>query len=481
MEHQSPTTIVTPEFQKDLALAANHQNRKSRQLKIAAGALAGIGAAAAMMSFSPAPIDPEKYNENDPIPLPDNPEETTVVRDDMSFQDAFAAAREAAGPGATFQWHGKVFSTYYSNEWDQLSRDEQLDFTHSALNLQPENRASENRNSFNIYEKAPVATHTDDEMSFRDAFAVARQEVGGGGIFDWHGRTYHTYTRGEWSRMSAEDRLLFRESASNPLFAEDYEGSEDFDEVNFDNADTETQANAYTDDEFLGTRTVSMDGEEVTVGIYLHNGTPEIRIDADQNGTYEYAYDGDSSQIVDIHTGEPVLGNNLAPNSEIPVRSDEIMIDGHMAWVTAFEDGRVEANVDTNDDGTPDSLVSLNPSGHMQLFNSQGELVHEEQIDPSLLNTMRGESTYNEDPSLNPIHFVAGSMVSNDNDFSAEHNVKTEQDDTAHQAAKIEHTADTPLPTDDTANTITHNDYYPDDTAQHDAGFDNQSAVDDWV
>lgn len=38
--------------------------------------------------------------------------------EDMSFGEAFAAAREDLGPGETFEWHGNVYSTYTAEEWN---------------------------------------------------------------------------------------------------------------------------------------------------------------------------------------------------------------------------------------------------------------------------------------------------------------------------------------------------------------------------
>lgn len=51
-----------------------------------------------------------------------------------------------------------------------------------------------------------VATSVDDSMTFNEAFAAARHEVGAGGIFTWHGHTYSTFYKEEWDAMSPEDR-----------------------------------------------------------------------------------------------------------------------------------------------------------------------------------------------------------------------------------------------------------------------------------
>lgn len=51
-----------------------------------------------------------------------------------------------------------------------------------------------------------VATSVNDDMSFGEAFAAARVEVGPGGCFEWHGNIYGTYTADEWNNMTAQER-----------------------------------------------------------------------------------------------------------------------------------------------------------------------------------------------------------------------------------------------------------------------------------
>lgn len=53
----------------------------------------------------------------------------TSVNDDMTFAQAFAAARAEVHAGGVFEWHGNVYGTYYGNEWDALSPDQQSAFT----------------------------------------------------------------------------------------------------------------------------------------------------------------------------------------------------------------------------------------------------------------------------------------------------------------------------------------------------------------
>lgn len=55
--------------------------------------------------------------------------------------------------------------------------------------------------------------HVTDRMSFSQAFAAARAEVGPGGAFVWRGGVYGTYTAEEWNAMSPADRAAFTETA----------------------------------------------------------------------------------------------------------------------------------------------------------------------------------------------------------------------------------------------------------------------------
>lgn len=70
--------------------------------------------------------EPEPESEPEPEPTPEpivghNMPVAHGVNDNMSFNEAFAAARHEVGPGGLFEWHGQVYGTYYGNEWDAMS------------------------------------------------------------------------------------------------------------------------------------------------------------------------------------------------------------------------------------------------------------------------------------------------------------------------------------------------------------------------
>lgn len=90
-------------------------------------ALGGASAYAASSVSDSAEAEPD----TDPA-SPSTADGLSPVAEDMSFDEAFAAAREAYGPGATFEWHGQVYGTYYATEWNAMTPQQQQAFTQSA-------------------------------------------------------------------------------------------------------------------------------------------------------------------------------------------------------------------------------------------------------------------------------------------------------------------------------------------------------------
>lgn len=54
--------------------------------------------------------------------------------------------------------------------------------------------------------------HASDGDSFEDAFNAARAQVGPGGVFEWHGNLYNTYTKEEWDSMSDDEKNAFADA-----------------------------------------------------------------------------------------------------------------------------------------------------------------------------------------------------------------------------------------------------------------------------
>lgn len=64
----------------------------------------------------------------------------STINDDMDFNHAFASARTEVGAGGAFVWKGKVYDTYYNEEWDAMSDDQHAQYNHSVhVNIPEEN------------------------------------------------------------------------------------------------------------------------------------------------------------------------------------------------------------------------------------------------------------------------------------------------------------------------------------------------------
>ena len=60
-----------------------------------------------------------------------------------------------------------------------------------------------------------------DDLSFGEAFAQARAEVGPGGVFHWHGGIYNTYTAAEWNAMTVEQKHDFAQQVKPEISADE--------------------------------------------------------------------------------------------------------------------------------------------------------------------------------------------------------------------------------------------------------------------
>ncbi|MCC8071618.1 MAG: hypothetical protein LIO90_07440 [Bacteroidales bacterium] len=99
--------------------------------KVKIGGIVGLvfgGTAAALRALSsddqPALIDEGAFDEYFDDELLDD---EAIVNDDMTFSEAFAAAREELGPGGVFQWHGGAYATYTADEWAALHEELQIE------------------------------------------------------------------------------------------------------------------------------------------------------------------------------------------------------------------------------------------------------------------------------------------------------------------------------------------------------------------
>lgn len=157
----------------------------------------------------------------------------------------------------------------------------------------------------------PVANVSDD-MSFGEAFAAARAEVGAGGVFMWHGNLYNTYAADEWDAMSAEDKSEFGDRALNTV--EGFVGADSMEVVAVEEEGLRVEEIGIVETE---------DGDQMIVAV----GS----IDGEQVAFADVDCDGEIDVVMDSH-GNEYSGNGITVDDlcEIAMENDSYGTHGSM-------------------------------------------------------------------------------------------------------------------------------------------------------
>ena len=106
------------------------------------GILMGAGLLYAGQVTAATETETNEGEVDDIAPAEENVSEASLpvaqMHNDLSFGDAFAAARAAVGPGGVFLWHGGIYNTYTAEEWNAMTPAQKNDFAHQ---VNPEIRA----------------------------------------------------------------------------------------------------------------------------------------------------------------------------------------------------------------------------------------------------------------------------------------------------------------------------------------------------
>ena len=138
---------------------AKGNNTAEKAAYAAGGFVAGAASMAAGDVFATTKTEeaekaPEEQPQIDPANSPSEHEAIVAsyeglrvaqVDDDEPFNEAFADARAQVGPGGVFEWHGKVYGTFYKDEWDQMSAEERAEWQSKVdyNDLRDENEAQQ--------------------------------------------------------------------------------------------------------------------------------------------------------------------------------------------------------------------------------------------------------------------------------------------------------------------------------------------------
>lgn len=101
--------------------------------KVTIGGVAGIVIGAAVSYAGTAKADADAADDDaadgngNPL-IDDSIDIAANVNDDMTFSQAFDAARQEVGPGGVFIWQGRIYNTYTAEEWDNMTTAQRDDF-----------------------------------------------------------------------------------------------------------------------------------------------------------------------------------------------------------------------------------------------------------------------------------------------------------------------------------------------------------------
>ena len=84
---------------------------------------------------SEEPVAEETEYQAADVQVAESSLQVATSHDDLSFGEAFAAARAEVGPGGVFYWHGGIYNTYTAAEWNAMTPEQKHDF---AQQVQPE-------------------------------------------------------------------------------------------------------------------------------------------------------------------------------------------------------------------------------------------------------------------------------------------------------------------------------------------------------
>lgn len=143
----APSDVSSPKGVARKFSFKNLTNGQKSLLQAAAAGVGGVSLGALSMAFINAkPIDgtdenaiPIKGQNDVEICIYSDAPFSDAVNDQMTFSNAFSAARNDVGAGGFFEWRGNTYNTYKKEEWDQMSLDQKNDFIASIDHDHPIN------------------------------------------------------------------------------------------------------------------------------------------------------------------------------------------------------------------------------------------------------------------------------------------------------------------------------------------------------
>lgn len=162
-------------------------------------------------------------------------------------------------------------------------------------------------------EELPIATSVDDTMSFKAAFAAAREEIGGGGLFVWRGKPYGTYLGSEWKSLPADLKEQYTDNVRYTIDLIEQEQTPEVDATVNERPELETIAE-------LAPRPASRIDSEYHQPMSAHQAEShveaEVETDTDKDNVVEETAETETSETEDFIEADAV------------VTSDDTIYDG---------------------------------------------------------------------------------------------------------------------------------------------------------
>jgi len=304
----------------------------------AVGAVGALGGVALVMSF----VDSgETGIKEEPLPVPDdatfNPtdvQQASKVTDDMTFAEAFAAARKETGSGGIFFWKGGCYGTYYKTEWEQLPNDYKKAYSNYpypkpetatvAETAQEETTAMATATTEDS-ETRDEAAATDDSESSTDETVRPNETVEEETDEQPHDDAEVTEEGYYSSDEIYQDDGLIKDEQPTTDEVSDAPGAEVFfdeipaaEQTSPDPLLTDIDLREILDSkvEFLGVKYGTIDEQQVAYALHNIEGQQCLLIDTDTDGIFDKAYTVDAMEGEDISALHITHDQILSPETD---------------------------------------------------------------------------------------------------------------------------------------------------------------------
>lgn len=236
----------------------------------------------------------------------------TTVYDEALSNQPLAKAQAMTGKRPAVEWSkvslggitGIAFGVAGTRAAEAVvssTDDEQTEDIQEATANTTEDTTGTTSSTVTVAEQATVG----QDLSFSQAFAEARAQVGPGGVFLWHGQLYGTYYADEWEAMNDEQRAEYAASVQ-PLYGQATHTTATHTTHTTHHQD-EPQVEVVSQSEpevhFLGVESGEIEGQTVNVGMMTVDDVSVALVDVDNDNVFDLQWI-DENRNHEIEEGE---------------------------------------------------------------------------------------------------------------------------------------------------------------------------------